>query len=86
MDNFEHKIQPINRGSISIYRLSISFCRLGWSYDVITYSKMEIKNVNLLNIFKLAYSEVVSGGVLQKTLLLKILQNSQENTCVGVSF
>ena len=26
------------------------------------------------------------GGVLQKKAFLKILQNSQENTCVGVSF
>ena len=31
-------------------------------------------------------SEVATGAVLQNKLLLKILQNSQENDCARVSF
>ena len=31
-------------------------------------------------------SEGVTGGVFCKKMFLKILQISQENTCVGVSF
>ena len=31
-------------------------------------------------------TEVAVAGVFQKKVLLKILQNWQENTCVGVSF
>ena len=31
-------------------------------------------------------TEAVTGGVFEKKLFLKILQISQENTCVGVSF
>ena len=31
-------------------------------------------------------SEAVTGGVLKKMLFLNILQYSQENTCIGVSF
>ena len=31
-------------------------------------------------------TEVATGAVLQKKLYLKILQHSEENTCVGVSF
>ena len=32
------------------------------------------------------FAEAATGGVLWKKVFLKILQNSQENTCVGVSF
>ena len=32
------------------------------------------------------FLEAATGGVLQKKVLLKILQYSLENTCVGVSF
>ena len=32
------------------------------------------------------YLEAATGGVLKKKLFLKILQYSQENSCVGVSF
>ena len=32
------------------------------------------------------YSEAATGAVLQKKVFLKILQNSQENICVGVFF
>ena len=31
-------------------------------------------------------TEAAIGGVLQQKVLLKISQNLQENTCVGVSF
>ena len=31
-------------------------------------------------------SKVATGGVLKKEVFLKIRQNSQENTCAGVSF
>ena len=31
-------------------------------------------------------TEAATGGVLGKKVLLKILQNLQENTCIGVSF
>ena len=30
--------------------------------------------------------EAATGGVLQKKVFLKIMQISQKNTCVGVSF
>ena len=30
--------------------------------------------------------EVATGGALWKKVFLKILQNSQENNCVGISF
>ena len=31
-------------------------------------------------------SEAATGGVMLKKMFLKFLQNSQENSCVGVSF
>ena len=34
----------------------------------------------------LTSTEAATGGVLLKKVLLKILQNSQENTCARVSF
>ena len=34
----------------------------------------------------LSYPEAATGGVLQETMCLEILQNSQENTCAEVSF
>ena len=34
----------------------------------------------------LLISEAATGGVLRKKVFLKILQNSQENTCAKVSF
>ena len=34
----------------------------------------------------LLISEAATGGVLRKKVFLKILQNSQENTCARVSF
>ena len=34
----------------------------------------------------LSISEAATGGVLQKKVFLKIVQISQEDTCVGVSF
>ena len=41
----------------------------------------------VLNIAKLVHSaDVATGGVPEKKLLLKIMQISQENNCVGVSF
>ena len=35
---------------------------------------------------ELQRSEAVTGGVLEKKVLLRISQYSQANTCVGVSF
>ena len=35
---------------------------------------------------KIRFIEAATGGVLQKKLFLETLQNSQENTYVGVSF
>ena len=32
------------------------------------------------------FTEAATGDVLQKKVFLKILETSQENTCVGVSF
>ena len=32
------------------------------------------------------YGEATTGGVLLKNVFLKISQNEQENTCVGVSY
>ena len=48
-------------------------------------------NVNVtveqqLSILMIYCSEATTGGVLWKKVFLKISQNSQENTCVEVSF
>ena len=40
----------------------------------------------LLYMIFLFSAETATGGVLLKSCFLKISQNSQENTCVGVSF
>ena len=34
----------------------------------------------------LLITEATTGGVLQKKVFLRILQNSQKNTCAGASF
>ena len=40
----------------------------------------------LIKSMKIVSTEAVIGGNLSKKLFLKISQNSQENTCAGVSF
>ena len=45
---------------------------------------MVIKNEKTMNAFPLL--EVATGGVLQKKVLLNILQIPQENPCVGALF
>ena len=40
----------------------------------------------IMIILKLVYTEAATWGVLSKKVLLKILQNSQENTCARLSF
>ena len=45
-----------------------------------------VELLNLLTVVFKQYPEAATGGVLQKNVLLKILQISQENTCVRVSF
>ena len=42
-----------------------------------------ITNIDILKVINKL--EAVTGGVLQKKMLLKILQYSLENTCFGVS-
>ena len=36
--------------------------------------------------FNSLYEEAATGGVLYKMVILKISQNSQENTCAGKSY
>ena len=47
----------------------------------------ELEKVKKSNIRKYCKCpEIATGGVYKKNLFLKILQYSQEDTCIGVSF
>ena len=45
-----------------------------------------IEKKNLLWVFSDNFAEAATGGLLLEKLFLEISQNSQENTCVRVSF
>ena len=51
----------------------------------IIYTNTQIKNGALINM-NLGHSEAIARRCSIKMMLLKFLQNSQENTCVRVSF
>ena len=54
---------------------------------MISHSKLKIENIYPSSAFKDKFHpEAATGGFPQKEVFLKILENSQGSTCVGVSF
>ena len=58
------------------------------SLKYLWFHKIWFRKIGLSEILslKLWFAEAATGGVLLKNVFSKILQNSEENTCVGVSF
>ena len=85
---FQNAVLQNTSGSLLL--LNTLFCSLGRPQPQKMFpSNLVILNISVINTqicLQTVLSEAATGGVLWKKVFLEISQNSQENTCVRVSF